>query len=134
MLDRDGAGAARPAAERAAASGGAEVIGRRGRRGRPGVGRRPRSSGSAPSSVRSSILVTSAGIESFDPLLDITPELWDRIIAVNLTGTFNCVQAAVADMLRRRAGAASSPSRRPAPSPAHPTWPTTRRPKAGSSG
>jgi 2-hydroxycyclohexanecarboxyl-CoA dehydrogenase len=45
------------------------------------------------------ILVTSAGIESFTPLLDITAERWDRIIAVNLTGTFNCVQAAVPDML-----------------------------------
>ncbi len=45
------------------------------------------------------ILVTSAGIESFTALLDITPEKWDRIIAVNLTGTFNCVQAAVPDML-----------------------------------
>jgi 2-hydroxycyclohexanecarboxyl-CoA dehydrogenase len=44
------------------------------------------------------ILVTSAGIESFDPLLDITPEIWNRIIAVNLTGTFTCAQAAVADM------------------------------------
>jgi 2-hydroxycyclohexanecarboxyl-CoA dehydrogenase len=45
------------------------------------------------------ILVTSAGIESFDPLLEITAEKWDRIIAVNLTGTFSCVQAAVPDML-----------------------------------
>ena len=45
------------------------------------------------------ILVTSAGVEAFDPLLEITPEQWDRIIAVNLTGTFSCVQAAVADML-----------------------------------
>jgi 2-hydroxycyclohexanecarboxyl-CoA dehydrogenase len=45
------------------------------------------------------ILVTSAGIESFDPLLEITPEKWDRIIAVNLTGTFSCIQAAVPDML-----------------------------------
>jgi 2-hydroxycyclohexanecarboxyl-CoA dehydrogenase len=45
------------------------------------------------------LLVTSAGIESFTPLLDITAERWDRIIAVNLTGTFNCVQAAVPDML-----------------------------------
>jgi 2-hydroxycyclohexanecarboxyl-CoA dehydrogenase len=45
------------------------------------------------------ILVTSAGVESFDDLLDITPETWDRIIAVNLTGTFTCVQAAVPDML-----------------------------------
>jgi NAD(P)-dependent dehydrogenase (short-subunit alcohol dehydrogenase family) len=45
------------------------------------------------------ILVTSAGIESFDPILDITPEKWDRIIAVNLTGTFSCIQAALPDML-----------------------------------
>ena len=44
-------------------------------------------------------LVTSAGIESFVPFVDITPETWDRIIAVNLTGTFACVQAAVPDML-----------------------------------
>jgi len=45
------------------------------------------------------IVVTSAGIESFDPVLDITPEKWDRILAVNLTGTFTCVQLAVADMI-----------------------------------
>lgn len=45
------------------------------------------------------VLVTSAGIESFDPVLDITPEKWERIIAVNLTGTFTCVQAAIPDML-----------------------------------
>ncbi|HKY16541.1 MAG TPA: SDR family NAD(P)-dependent oxidoreductase [Microthrixaceae bacterium] len=54
--------------------------------------------------VRSSLgpittLVTSAGIESFTPLVDITAESWDRTIAVNLTGTFTCVQAAVPDML-----------------------------------
>jgi 2-hydroxycyclohexanecarboxyl-CoA dehydrogenase len=45
------------------------------------------------------ILVTSAGIESFQALLDITVESWDEIIAVNLTGTFNCVQVAARDML-----------------------------------
>jgi 2-hydroxycyclohexanecarboxyl-CoA dehydrogenase len=45
------------------------------------------------------MLVTSAGIESFQPLLEITAETWDRILAVNLTGTFTCVQAAVPDML-----------------------------------
>jgi NAD(P)-dependent dehydrogenase (short-subunit alcohol dehydrogenase family) len=45
------------------------------------------------------ILVTSAGIEAFDPLLEITPERWDHIIAVNLTGTFACAQAAVPDMV-----------------------------------
>jgi len=45
------------------------------------------------------ILVTSAGIESFTPVLDITADGWDRIIAVNLTGTFSCVQAALPDMV-----------------------------------
>jgi 2-hydroxycyclohexanecarboxyl-CoA dehydrogenase len=44
------------------------------------------------------ILVTSAGIESFDAVADITPEKWDRILAVNLTGTFSCMQLAVPDM------------------------------------
>jgi len=45
------------------------------------------------------ILVTSAGVEQFTPVLDITAEGWDRIIAINLTGTFTCVQAALPDML-----------------------------------
>jgi 2-hydroxycyclohexanecarboxyl-CoA dehydrogenase len=45
------------------------------------------------------IVVTSAGVEAFDPVTEITAEKWDRIIAVNLTGTFTCVQAALPDML-----------------------------------
>jgi 2-hydroxycyclohexanecarboxyl-CoA dehydrogenase len=45
------------------------------------------------------ILVASAGIEAFDPLLEITPQRWDQIIAVNLTGTFACCQAAIPDMI-----------------------------------
>jgi 2-hydroxycyclohexanecarboxyl-CoA dehydrogenase len=45
------------------------------------------------------ILVTSAGIESFDAVLDITPEIWDRMLAINLTGTFTSMQLAVADMI-----------------------------------
>ena len=45
------------------------------------------------------IVVTSAGFEAFDPAVDITPAKWDRIIAVNLTGTFVSVQLALADML-----------------------------------
>jgi NAD(P)-dependent dehydrogenase (short-subunit alcohol dehydrogenase family) len=45
------------------------------------------------------VLVTSAGVESFAPLTEISRETWDRIIAVNLTGTFTCVQAAVPDMV-----------------------------------
>ena len=72
------------------------------------------------------ILVTSAGVEAFDPVAEISPEKWDRIIAVNLTGTFTCMQLAVPDMIEAD-GAASSPSRRRAHNPAHPTWRTTSR-------
>jgi 2-hydroxycyclohexanecarboxyl-CoA dehydrogenase len=45
------------------------------------------------------ILVTSAGVEGFESFVDITPEAWDRMIAVNLTGTFHCLQAVVPDMI-----------------------------------
>jgi 2-hydroxycyclohexanecarboxyl-CoA dehydrogenase len=45
------------------------------------------------------VLVTSAGIEGFMAFTDITPEAWDRILAVNLTGTFHSVQSAVPDMI-----------------------------------
>ena len=48
--------------------------------------------------------MTSAGVESFDALADITPEIWNRIISVNLTGTFTCVQNAVPDMVAARWG------------------------------
>jgi 2-hydroxycyclohexanecarboxyl-CoA dehydrogenase len=48
---------------------------------------------------RVEIMVTSAGIEGFVDFLDITPTAWDRMIAVNLSGTFHCLQAAVPDML-----------------------------------
>ncbi len=45
------------------------------------------------------VVVTSAGIEAFDPVVDITQAKWDRIVAVNLTGTFLSVQLAIPDML-----------------------------------
>ncbi len=45
------------------------------------------------------IMVTSAGIEGFTSFVDITAEAWERMVAVNLTGTFHCLQAAVPDML-----------------------------------
>ena len=45
------------------------------------------------------IAVTSAGIEAFDSVLEVTPEKWDRVLAVNLTGTIACIQLAVPDML-----------------------------------
>ncbi len=45
------------------------------------------------------ILVTSAGIEQFISVTDITAGEWDRMIGVNLTGTFTCIQAVLADMI-----------------------------------
>jgi 2-hydroxycyclohexanecarboxyl-CoA dehydrogenase len=45
------------------------------------------------------IMVTSAGIDEFQSFTDISPEAWARMLAVNLTGTFHCVQAAIPDML-----------------------------------
>ncbi len=45
------------------------------------------------------IMVTSAGIEGFEDFLDISAEAWDRMLAVNLTGTFHCLQAVVPDMI-----------------------------------
>jgi 2-hydroxycyclohexanecarboxyl-CoA dehydrogenase len=45
------------------------------------------------------IMVTSAGIDEFRPFTEMSSDAWDRMIAVNLTGTFHCLQAAVPDML-----------------------------------
>lgn len=45
------------------------------------------------------VLVNCAGIEAFEPFHSITEASWDRIIAVNLKGTFNCTQAVVSDMI-----------------------------------
>lgn len=45
------------------------------------------------------VLITSAGLVGFAPFTEITPETWDRVIAVNLTGTFHCVQATIPDMV-----------------------------------
>ena len=50
------------------------------------------------------IMVTSAGIEGFESFLDITPEAWDRMMAVNLSGTFHCLQAVVPDMIEAEWG------------------------------
>ncbi len=45
------------------------------------------------------IMVTSAGIEGFEDFLDISADAWGRMMAVNLTGTFHSLQAAVPDMI-----------------------------------
>jgi NAD(P)-dependent dehydrogenase (short-subunit alcohol dehydrogenase family) len=48
-------------------------------------------------------LVNSAGLVDRGSLVDTTPELFDRHVAINLRGPFFLMQAAVQDMLRRGA-------------------------------
>lgn len=48
-------------------------------------------------------LVNNAGIAIFKPILDVTYEDWSRVLAVNLTGPFLCVQAA-APLMRDSGG------------------------------
>ena len=45
------------------------------------------------------ILVNNAGQAHSAPLAKTSSDLWERMIAVNLTGTFLCAQAALPDML-----------------------------------
>jgi 2-hydroxycyclohexanecarboxyl-CoA dehydrogenase len=45
------------------------------------------------------VLVNNAGLDGFDPFLRIGIETWNRILEVNLTGTFQCCQAVVPDMI-----------------------------------
>ena len=48
-------------------------------------------------------LVNSAGLTARGTLLDTTPELFDSHVAVNLRGPYFTMQAAVRDMVRRKA-------------------------------
>jgi NAD(P)-dependent dehydrogenase (short-subunit alcohol dehydrogenase family) len=48
---------------------------------------------------RPTILVNNAGLQGFDPFLSIDADTWNRVLTVNLTGTFNCCQAVVPDMI-----------------------------------
>jgi len=69
------------------------------------------------------IMVTSAGVASFEPFTEITLESWNRILAINLTGTFHCLQAAIPDMVAGRWGRivtiSSSSAQQGAPRMAH---------------
>jgi L-rhamnose 1-dehydrogenase len=48
------------------------------------------------------ILVNNAGICPFSDFLDLTPELWNQVFAVNLRGTFLCSQAVARIMIERK--------------------------------
>lgn len=51
------------------------------------------------------ILVNNAGVAHSAPLLKITLDDWDRVLATNATGTFLCTQGFAGGMLERKRGA-----------------------------
>ena len=84
-----------------------------------------------------SIMVTSAGIEFSAPFAQITADAWEKIIAVDLTGTFHSIQAALPDMVTSGWGriitisSSSAQSGAPDRSSA-PRWRATAPPRATS--
>jgi 3-oxoacyl-[acyl-carrier protein] reductase len=53
---------------------------------------------------RVDILVNNAGITRPAMLNKMTPEQWSQVLAVHLTGSYNCLQAVVDGMIERRYG------------------------------
>ncbi len=58
----------------------------------------------AQSRGRIDILVNSAGVREISEPLDLDPADWDKVIAVDLSGTFYCCQAAAKEMVRTGSG------------------------------
>lgn len=50
------------------------------------------------------ILINSAGIASFGKFLELEPEAWERIIQVNLMGTYYATRAVMPNMIERQTG------------------------------
>lgn len=50
------------------------------------------------------ILVNSAGMAGSAPLPEFPDDLWNRIVAINLTGSFNMVRRVIGGMIQRRWG------------------------------
>lgn len=51
-----------------------------------------------------SILVNNAALSPFMPFQEITEQVWDELMAINLKGPFLCCQAVIPDMLEARWG------------------------------
>ena len=50
------------------------------------------------------VLINNAGISIRHDFLDITPENWDKVLGVNLTGVFNMAQTAARHMMDKGSG------------------------------
>ena len=51
------------------------------------------------------IVVNAAGIlDGYQPADEMAPAIWERVLSINLTGTFLCCKRALAEMLPRRQG------------------------------
>ena len=50
------------------------------------------------------ILVNNAGWDRFMPFVETTPELWSKVLAVNLVGALNAVHAVLSGMIARGRG------------------------------
>lgn len=50
------------------------------------------------------IVVTNAGVVAWSPWIEMTPEHWQVVIDVNLTGTFNTLKAVTDHMVQRKQG------------------------------
>lgn len=53
---------------------------------------------------RIDILVNNAGTSRDGLLFDLSQEAWDRVLGVNVRGSFNCIQAVAPTMIEQRAG------------------------------
>lgn len=53
---------------------------------------------------RIDVIVTFAGVALFGPAMDVTEEVWQRQLDINVTGTFHCVQAAGREMVKQKSG------------------------------
>lgn len=53
---------------------------------------------------RMDVLVCNAGIARQELFTDVTESVWREMLGVNLDGVFHCCQAALPDMIRRKAG------------------------------
>ena len=50
------------------------------------------------------VLITAAGVQHRQPILEFTAKEWQRILDVNLTGTFHCAQFFTQHMAAKRSG------------------------------